>query len=1689
MKKNLKSLLLLPMLLFAVSAFAGAGFHESEAVKVKFNVSGSDSEKSLNLNNQSSQSLGTVTSLSLKSFLGTTWKDGSGNVCNVKMYYVVYPDGQPSSSFSNKTARHKKEWDEGGAKHQQWEWTGDVNLLSGLGNGDYVLECYFPAEGNQSSSSGCNSEAFTANNGGGNYKFTFTKSGSSTCDPQPKGASIPAGTIIFFDNSNGIFADEVWLSVPTNDTNGNASSVDQGSYVRKNDKWYKMVDIGDNIYQATITTASSYGRMSFWDKNGSTSDDVYQNTVVFQAPYTVGKNKYKGDNTKDCYNDNRQTHVYFQGEWSEQQGLYLSLSASEREVSSTDPITLSAIAIGVSGTNYTFEYKLIEDTNWTTLATQSSSTYTLSGSTLPSRSTYYRVKYGTETSSESLLTVTNCTVQEKGSEIPALTTIFYDNSNGIFADEVWLSVPTNDTNGNASSVDQGSYVRKNDKWYKMEKVGKSLWKATITTASKYGRMSFWDKNGSTSDDVYQNTVVFQAPYKPSYNIYQGNEEFDCYNSGRATSVYFQGEWSTLSGVVLSISPDSRNEDDTDPITLSATKIGIEGSGNYTFEYRQFDSDTWTTLATQESPEYILKGSELPSKSSYYRVSYSGYTSEAVKLSVFINCTDGGTAKNILKYTFGTLPELKGDNSRTSSSDMAKGYKYQPYPYKINDGYYAVVATPYYCGCGDGSSMKQKVTECEGNNMWFRDIKDHTLGDKGTAGSFGAMLMINFTHEKSEIAYEHILTADEKKLFVKGSTLSFSAYFASAAKKEATDVNINMKLMIQYKAQGSLIWETKASLINKVKYEDGWVEGKTSIDIDDTDGDYRVVISNNGKAGTGNDALIDDISLDLCVPTFPLDFYNSEKDSSYTECTYLKMDEKQIIRIPKKDYGHGDKNCVLLLSVDPSKEVGKAGRYKVLDEMRDTTFKESNFYYLSRSANELLRGTTGSGKLQAFVTDPDSCTIQTRQKIEDGTINPLEGGDYQFSTNLISFNISCNDDISCLFEGNVDVCEESGKKENDLPTFKFNFGSISKYAYYTISEDGNAVASDVELSAQELTDGEAKIDLNNLTIDRTVGTHKFKVYMYEKAKEDTTAILCEKTSSQIDLIVHAKPVITADLPSTIDKCKGVTKNISITATNTTTYSWQVKKSEGEEWSAAEGAENSATYIIPANAESDWQYRVLLSNEYCTIVESNVLKLTVVECDKVILTMVADKTELCNGDEVTFTATVVNKSDISANIIVKNVGPSDANLLFESATPSVGSYDATKNEWSLTLQNKDDQATIKLLYKSNSNTLVNVVEKLFVSKLGSKTWSSFDEQTDEELKSSYQIKLKGVSKTPELSPSSYNECAETGDKMLADFVSSDKSELHWYSDEALTSEIIPAKFDKSDVNIKNKKYYVTNTESGSCVSEKSTLSVTVKKYAVKADITANGSTLCKGDNVTASASTTTVQPSPKFIWYSDAELTQKLYEGATYQFSALDNITLYVSVQNENICENKPNDGKDVVYTVKTPVNSVSLHEKGLAYKEYDYDGAPTISIGIGETTTKEYKITPENLPAETYSIKWFVNDNQFDGSFPQTPYNDKVYKIVVTDGCGHKHEAVAGTQVAWPTIFMPYDNCLNMDFVKGVYGGIELYVYDRTGNMVSHSNDGWDGYTNGKIAMPGVYYYRAILPDGSVKKGNVEIYKK
>lgn len=74
----------------------------------------------------------------------------------------------------------------------------------------------------------------------------------------------------------------------------------------------------------------------------------------------------------------------------------------------------------------------------------------------------------------------------------------------------------------------------------------------------------------------------------------------------------------------------------------------------------------------------------------------------------------------------------------------------------------------------------------------------------------------------------------------------------------------------------------------------------------------------------------------------------------------------------------------------------------------------------------------------------------------------------------------------------------------------------------------------------------------------------------------------------------------------------------------------------------------------------------------------------------------------------------------------------------------------------------------------------------------------------------------------------------------------------------------------------------------------------------------------------------------------------------------------------------------------------------------------------------------------------------------------------------------------PTSFTPKDgNGINDRFMEGY----EVYIHDRYGLLVCHSDNGWDGKYRGEPADAGVYLYTIRFRNGKEKRGTIEIIKE
>lgn len=106
-----------------------------------------------------------------------TYKNGSSNVCGGSIYYRVYKECETPGAFSSIAFGFLDAFPSAGLPNpgdQKWgESAANIDLLSGLSKGDYVLEVYWEAEGNQTNSGGCGEFKYDSN-GGANYLAYFS---------------------------------------------------------------------------------------------------------------------------------------------------------------------------------------------------------------------------------------------------------------------------------------------------------------------------------------------------------------------------------------------------------------------------------------------------------------------------------------------------------------------------------------------------------------------------------------------------------------------------------------------------------------------------------------------------------------------------------------------------------------------------------------------------------------------------------------------------------------------------------------------------------------------------------------------------------------------------------------------------------------------------------------------------------------------------------------------------------------------------------------------------------------------------------------------------------------------------------------------------------------------------------------------------------------------------------------------------------------------------------------------------------------------------------------------------------------------------------------------------------------------------------------------------------------------------
>lgn len=200
--------------------------------------------------------------------------------------------------------------------------------------------------------------------------------------------------------------------------------------------------------------------------------------------------------------------------------------------------------------------------------------------------------------------------------------------------------------------------------------------------------------------------------------------------------------------------------------------------------------------------------------------------------------------------------------------------------------------------------------------------------------------------------------------------------------------------------------------------------------------------------------------------------------------------------------------------------------------------------------------------------------------------------------------------------------------------------------------------------------------------------------------------------------------------------------------------------------------------------------------------------------------------------------------------------------------------------------------------------------------------------------------------------------------------------WYSDAALTNQVAnTAQFTTPPVTATT-KFYVTVSGTNKCANAPGSaeeVTITVNPVAVASDISLSGtSTICGGSTATLMASSTTIT-NPIFSWYTDAALTNKAFEGATFTTGILSaTTTYYVTVRGDNKCENTAATAKSITITVNPVATDADVTISGLA------------SICKGSSTTLSATTTTVTNPVFTWYSDAALTTVAYTGATFATP---------------------------------------------------------------------------------------------------------
>lgn len=525
-----------------------------------------------------------------------------------------------------------------------------------------------------------------------------------------------------------------------------------------------------------------------------------------------------------------------------------------------------------------------------------------------------------------------------------------------------------------------------------------------------------------------------------------------------------------------------------------------------------DEASWQTFYSGSVSSFQVGRNMFPTTKTYYRViaeTTAGKITSQNIASINIAVSGGGTQlAKVFEETFGTVDNYK----KRKPLDGMQGYTFRDFPKKITDGQYALVADPYWCGCGDGggSNIEQSVEKCTTDagrtadeslaaDNWYRayiypsedkKFRDHTINEQSDdADEYGLCLLINYSDAAGAptLAYQHQLTEDEKEDMIPGCKVRMTAFVASAA-REFSGREVSMTIALQFRPEGQTdesAWKTLVYETQTVHHHDNWLPIITdefilgSSEQGTTDGDYRLQVYSSGLSGFGNDILLDDIFLEAGQPELGI-FFEKDNGQSSQSVRLETEDDSNTLVVPKFDeLILGEDPGVLVFVFDP-----QTGEYRYAG---DFAWNEEASRYETEITTSFIDA--AGNEQQFFDTVPDEVRLvgvgisnevfnnswrksEIIADIESGKVDPENDSSCFRTETYATMRIRCyGEPVLSLQDGSLESCSE-------YPVLKLDFDNFANVVSYTLVQNGtNVEAVSGFATPEQIQAGSIMLDLS------------------------------------------------------------------------------------------------------------------------------------------------------------------------------------------------------------------------------------------------------------------------------------------------------------------------------------------------------------------------------------------------------------------------------------------------------------------------------------------------------------------------------------------------------------------------------------------------------------------------------------